>query len=127
PAGPLGVRVVEEEPLADQARVIVERRAVDESVALLVYKNPGVLGALDDVIAFLRSRLPGKHVAQPGAAPGLDADTEPAGLKPVFLGHFSDELARVLADLKHLRRPPARRSRSPTPIARDLRRPQSRP
>src|SRR5262245_27007803 len=77
PARAFGVGVVEQEPLADQAGVVVERRAVDESVALLVHENARALRTLEDVVAFPGCRLPREGIAQPRAAAGFDADAQP--------------------------------------------------
>src|SRR5688572_7769442 len=71
----LGVRVVEDEAFAEQVRVVVERRSVEEQMALLVDVDLRPLGALENLVAHPRLALPGERVAQPGAAAALDAHT----------------------------------------------------
>src|SRR5687768_969892 len=100
----LGIRVVEDEPLADQTRVVVERRAVDEAVTFRVDENLGAVRPFEHVIAGARRRLPGERVAQTRAAAGLDADAQTAIGEAVLRGHLLDELSCVLADLQHMRR-----------------------
>ena len=96
------MRVVEDEALTDETRVVVERRAIDESIALGVDEEPGPVGPVEHVVPFARARLPGKRIAQAGAATGFDADSEAAVGQAVTEGHLPDELPRVLADLDHI-------------------------
>src|SRR3712207_3333295 len=72
----LGVRVVEDESLADEARVVVERRAVQKPVAARVDIHLGAVGSLEDVVAVARSGFPGERIAESGTSARLDADTE---------------------------------------------------
>src|SRR6188508_1825887 len=54
PAAALGVRVVENEPFAHQARVVVERRPVDEPEALGIDEDPRSFRTFEHVVAVLR-------------------------------------------------------------------------
>src|SRR6187551_199493 len=79
----LGVRVVENEPFAHEARVVVERRPVDEPEALGIDEDPRAFRAFEHVVAVLRGRLPVEDVAQTRTPARLDADAEAALREPV--------------------------------------------
>src|SRR3989442_15129264 len=51
PAGALGVRVIQHEALAQQARVVVEHRSIEQPQAPWIDKDPGAVRPLDDQIA----------------------------------------------------------------------------
>src|SRR5262245_11049242 len=82
----LRVRVVEDESLADQVRVVVEHRAVQKQQALLVHEDLGALGALEHLVAEPGLLLPCERVAQPRTAAALDADAQ-AAIVDALLGH----------------------------------------
>src|SRR5262245_41280454 len=65
PAAGLGVGVVEDESLAHQARVVVERRAIDESIALGIDEEPRSFWPVEHTVPFARTRLPGERIAEP--------------------------------------------------------------
>src|SRR4026209_2534230 len=64
PARALGVRVVEDEALADQARVVVECGPVDEPEAPGVDEYLRAVRTLEYVIAVPGGSLPGEHVTE---------------------------------------------------------------
>src|SRR5690349_11547258 len=97
----LCVRVVEDEPLTDQARVVVARRAVEKPEAARVDVDARAFGAVEHVVAVARRGLPRERVAEAGTAPGLDPDAQAAIGNPVFRCHFPDEFSGVLADVQH--------------------------
>src|SRR5687768_1614828 len=85
-AGLLRVRVVEDESLGDERRVVVENRAPEEQIALLVDEDPGALWPLEHLVAEAGLALPRERVAEARAAPALDAHTQPS-LADALLGH----------------------------------------
>src|SRR5687768_6376356 len=97
------MRIGKNEALAHQAGVVIEGRAVDEPEAFRVDEHLRAIGPVEYLVAVPRTGLPGEGVAQSRAAASLDSDAEPAVRKPVLLGHFPDELPRVLCDLHHVR------------------------
>src|SRR5579872_2740720 len=100
-AAALGVRVVEDETLADEARVVIERRPVEVREALRIHVDARALGAVEHVIAVTRARFPGERIAEPGTAAGLDPDPETAARDALFGRHLSNECCGVLTDLQH--------------------------
>src|SRR5712691_8526808 len=100
-AGRFRVRVVEDEPLADQARVVVEDGPVQVQQALLVDEDLRALWPFEDLVADAGLLLPGEGVAQARAAAPLDPDAQPA-LVDALLGHQLPDRARGrLAYLDH--------------------------
>src|SRR5262249_5316929 len=100
-AGRLGVRVVEHEPLADHVRVVVEHRAVEVEQALPVDEDLRAPGTFEHLITQARLPLPCEGIAQPRAAPALDADAQPT-LVDALLGHQrADPARRGLGNLNH--------------------------
>ena len=95
------MRVVENEALAHEARVVVERRPVDEPEALGIDEDPRSFRAFEHVVAVLRRRLPGEDLAQSRTPASLDADAESALREPVARDHLVDELSGVFADFDH--------------------------
>src|SRR5687768_11373134 len=85
-AGLLCVRVVEDETLGDERRVVVEHRPLEEQVALLVDEDLGAVGSLEHLVAKPRLALPGERVAETRAAAALHAHTQPS-LADALLGH----------------------------------------
>src|SRR5258708_31963566 len=92
-AGRFGVRVVEDEPFADQVRVVVEHGAVQKEQALFVDVNLRAGRPLELFISQPRLPLPGKRIAQPGAPATFDADAQ-STLVDALLGHQRADLAR---------------------------------
>src|SRR5687768_17018700 len=99
-AGLLRVRVVEHETPSEQCRVVVERRALQEHVAFPVHEDLGAV-TFEHFVAKPRHLLPAEHVAQPGAAAALYADTQTT-IGDALLGHQRfDLLRRVVGYLNH--------------------------
>src|SRR5688572_840656 len=97
----LGVRVVEDEPFAEQIGVVIERGAVEKEIALLVDEDLGAVGPLEHLVAKARLALPRKRVAEARAAAALDSHAEPS-LADALLGHQrTDLLGGGLGDLDH--------------------------
>src|SRR5690242_6787540 len=84
-AGLLRVRVVEHEPLGQKRRVVIERGALEEQVALLVDEDLRAV-ALEDFVSCSGFLLPGECVAQSRAAAAFDADTKTT-IGDALLGH----------------------------------------
>src|SRR5829696_7058299 len=101
PTRTLGVRIIEDEPLADEARVVIERRPIDEPDALGIDEHLRSFRPFEHVVTVLGGRLPGKHVTQARAAASLDADAEAALREAVAHDHLVDEFAGVFADFDH--------------------------
>src|SRR6185436_16195665 len=76
----LGVRVLEHEPAAEQARVVVERRPVEQPMTARIDPHAHALRSVENQIRVLRRRLPREDVLKAGAAAGLHADAEPGGV-----------------------------------------------
>jgi hypothetical protein len=70
----MGVR--EREPFADEARVVIERGAVEEPVAFRIDEHLRAFGAVEHVVALPGFGFPRERIAQPGTAAGLDADPQ---------------------------------------------------
>src|SRR5262245_12050992 len=99
-AGLLRVRVVEHEALRKERGVVVERRAVQEEIALLVHENLGAV-TFEDLVTETGHLLPGKGVAQARAATALDTDTQTA-IADALLGHQRlDLVRRGIGNLNH--------------------------
>src|SRR5262245_30928452 len=100
-AGGLGVRIVEDEPLADEIRVVVQHGAVQVQQALPVDEDLGAFRTLEDLVARSRDSLPGERVAQARAAATLHADAQSA-VVDALLGHQRADFARRrFGDLNH--------------------------
>src|SRR5438876_11439552 len=101
PAGVLRIRVVECEPSTDQARVVIEHRAVEQPQAPGIDEYPRAVGALEHDVSRFGRVLPAKNIFEPRAAAGLHANAE-ANLAHVAFGqHFLDLLRCVFRDLNH--------------------------
>src|SRR6187549_892268 len=99
-AGCLRVGVVEHEAPCQQRRVVVERRALQEHVALPVDEDLGAM-TLEHFVAKPRHLLPAEHIAQSRAAAALHADTQTT-IGNALLGHQRfDLLRRVAGYLNH--------------------------
>src|SRR4029434_6440257 len=97
----LGVWVFEEKASADQARVVAERRAVQQPEAPGIDEDPGALRAFKHVIAFAGCLFPGKHVLEARAASGLEPDPQ-ATLFHVLLGEQLSNLSSgAFSNLNH--------------------------
>ena len=96
------IRVVEDEPAADERRVVVECGALNELITLRVDEHLRALGTFENVVAFARRSLPRERVAQTGTSAGFDADAKPAVRDTVPGGHLLNECGGVVADLKHI-------------------------
>src|SRR6185312_9167576 len=92
-AGGLRVRVVEDESLRDEIRVVIEHGPVQKQQALPVHVDLGALGAFEHLVARSRGLFPRERVAQPRAAAALDADAQSA-LVDALLGHQRADLVR---------------------------------
>src|ERR1700730_4654502 len=100
-AGRFRVRVVEDEPLADQARVVVEDGAVQVQQALLVDEDLRAVRPFEDLVAQAGLLLPGEGVAQTRAPAPLDPDAQPT-LVDALLGHqLPDRVRGRLTNLDH--------------------------
>src|SRR5437763_16474742 len=100
-AGRLRVRVVEDETLRQERRVVVERRAVEEEQTLLIDEDLRAVGPFEDLVPEPRRGVPPECVAEAGAAAPLHADTKTA-LADALLGHQRPDLLRGgLAYLDH--------------------------
>src|SRR6187549_3427744 len=84
-AGLLRVRVVEHEALGQKRGVVVECRALQKQIALLVDEDLGAV-ALEDLVTHPGFLLPGERVAQARATAALHADTKTA-VVDALLGH----------------------------------------
>src|SRR5262249_13626003 len=102
PARRFRIRVVEDEPAADEGGVVIERRSLNELIALRVDKHLRAFSALEDVIAVSRRGLPRERVAQTRAAARLDSDAQTTVGQAVFCGHLFDQRGGVFTDFKHL-------------------------
>src|SRR5215831_4866027 len=91
-AGGLGVRVVEDESLADEIRVVVQHGTVQEQQAFPVDEDLRAFRTLEDLVAGPRCPLPRERVAQARAAAALHADAQPALVDALF-GHQRANLA----------------------------------
>src|SRR5262245_22363617 len=99
-AGLLRVRVVEHEALREERGVVIEGRALQEEIALLIHENLGAV-TFEDFVAETGHLLPGKGVAQARAATALHTDTETA-VADALLGHQRFDLVRrSVGDLDH--------------------------
>src|SRR5215831_675371 len=100
-AGGLGVRVVEDESLADEIRVVVQHGTVQKQQAFPVDEDLRAFRPLEDLVAGPRCPLPRERVAQARAAAALHADAQSA-LVDALLGHQRANLARRrFGDLNH--------------------------
>src|SRR5687768_11967856 len=63
----LRVRIAEHKSLADEARVVVERGAVEKPQALRVDEHLRSVGTVEDMIARSGLGFPRERIAQPGA------------------------------------------------------------
>src|SRR5437588_5537114 len=96
PAGVLRVRVVESESPADQARVVIEHRAIEQPQAPGIDEDPRAVRTLEHDVGRLGRGLPAEDIFEPRAAARLHANTE-ADLAHVALGqHLLDLLRRIL-------------------------------
>src|SRR5262245_45331841 len=97
----LRVRVVENEPLAQETGVVVEDGAVDEGQALGINGNLRTVGALVDEVGVLAGDFPSEDVFEAGTAAGLDPYTK-AGLPlSPLVNHSPDMGGRVGGDFNH--------------------------
>src|SRR5688572_14496705 len=100
PARLLRVGVVEHEAFAQQGRVVVERRAVEKQIALLVDEDLGAV-PLEHLVAEARLFLPRERVAEARAAAAFDAHTKPT-FRDALLGHQGLDLLRGdIGDFDH--------------------------
>src|SRR5207237_8880800 len=100
-AGALRVRVVEDEPLTEQARVVVEDSAFEQPEALGIDEHLRAHRALTDDVRVLGRLLPAEDVLEPRAAARLHADPETGRAKGALDQHLLDLVRRVLRDLNH--------------------------
>src|SRR5262249_3939108 len=100
-AGALGLRVFEDKAFADQARVVVQRRPVEEPEALLVDEHLRVVGPFDHLIVWPRLGFPGKDIAQPRAPARLDPNPQSATRHPLLIEQLLDLFAGILRDANH--------------------------
>src|SRR5688500_19542992 len=84
-AGLLRVGVVEDEALGQERRVVVERGAVEEQVALAVDEDLRALRPLEHFVAKTRFTLPAERVAQPRAATALHSHAQTSDRKSTRL------------------------------------------
>src|SRR5262245_2274122 len=100
-AGLLRVRIVEHEPLRQKRGVVVECRAFQKQIALLVDEDLRAI-AFEDLVAGSGFLLPGERVAQPRAPAALDADTKTA-IGDALPGHQRlDLLGSALTNFDHV-------------------------
>src|SRR5687768_3814272 len=113
-AGLLRVRVVEDEALCEQRRVVVECRSLQKQIALAVDEQLRPVGHGEDFIAQAGLALPPERVAEPRAAAAFHTHTKTA-FADALLGHQRlDLLCRGLADLNHVILPGRLRRIRPT-------------
>jgi hypothetical protein len=60
-----GVRVVKHEALSEKRGVVIQRRALEEQIALLVNEQPGTTGSVEDLVTETRLTLPRERIAEP--------------------------------------------------------------
>src|SRR5712672_1611695 len=101
PASSLRVRVVEDEPFAEQARVVLEDGPVQVQEALLVDEDLRAVRPLEHLVARPRLLFPREGVTQARAAAAFDPDAESA-LGDALLRHQrADFPPRVFTNLNH--------------------------
>src|SRR5262245_21826491 len=89
----LRVRVVEDEPFADQARVVVEHGAVQIQQALLVDVQLRAFRSLEHFVAEARLLLPREGVAEARATAALYSHAQ-TSVVDALLGHQGPDLPR---------------------------------
>ena len=81
----LRMRVLEHEPAAEQGRVVVERRAVEQPMAARVDPDAHAVRSFEDEIGVARRRFPREDVLESRAAARLDADAKARGVGVLLL------------------------------------------
>src|SRR5215467_9348877 len=100
-AGGLGVRVVEDESLADEIRVVVQHGTVQKQQAFPVDEDLRTFRTFEDFVAGSRCPLPRERVAQARAPAALHPDAQSA-LIDALLGHQRpDPASGSFGDLNH--------------------------
>src|SRR5438094_4205488 len=100
-AGAGRLRVVDDESLAQQARVVVEHDAIEQTKAPRIHYHPRASRSVEHRVVGPRCGFPSENVFESGTAAGSDADPKRVLAALALREHLVDVRRRAIGDPNH--------------------------